>query len=52
MEEKKKEFGENTIESGEEISPLKIFISQFNDFLIYMLVFAALLSIAVPAARP
>ncbi len=41
------EHGENKIESGEEIHPLKIFISQFNDFLIYLLVIAAILSLGV-----
>ncbi|MFB6116020.1 MAG: cation-translocating P-type ATPase [Candidatus Nanosalina sp.] len=41
------EQGRNAISSGEEISPLKIFISQFHDFLIYLLIAAALVSIGI-----
>jgi Ca2+-transporting ATPase len=41
------QFGENEIEEGEEISPLEIFVSQFQDFLIYLLILAAVLSLAV-----
>ncbi|MFB6190768.1 MAG: cation-translocating P-type ATPase, partial [Candidatus Nanohaloarchaea archaeon] len=40
-------YGENSIRQGEEVSPLKIFLSQFQGFLIYLLVFAALLSLGV-----
>ncbi|KAB1185399.1 MULTISPECIES: cation-translocating P-type ATPase [Haloferax] len=41
------EYGPNEIHKGDDISPLEIFISQFKDFLIYLLVFAAVLSLAV-----
>ncbi|MFB6155349.1 MAG: cation-translocating P-type ATPase [Haloferacaceae archaeon] len=40
-------FGENEIEEHDEISPLDIFVSQFQDSLIYLLVLAAMLSLAV-----
>ena len=39
--------GENRIESGDSTSPLKIFISQFQDNLIYLLMAAALLSVGI-----
>lgn len=42
-----KEYGENELREGEDISPLGIFISQFQDTLIYLLMLAALLSLAV-----
>jgi len=41
------EYGPNEIREAEAISPLKIFLSQFQDFLIYLLVLAALLSLGV-----
>ncbi|KAB1190587.1 HAD-IC family P-type ATPase [Haloferax sp. MBLA0076] len=41
------EYGPNEIQREDEISPLEIFISQFEDFLIYLLFFAAGLSLAV-----
>jgi Ca2+-transporting ATPase len=41
------EYGPNEIREGEETSMLEIFLSQFRDFLIYLLIFAALLSLAV-----
>ncbi|KTG13371.1 cation-translocating P-type ATPase [Haloferax profundi] len=41
------EYGPNEIQREDEISPLEIFISQFQDFLIYLLFFAAGLSLAV-----
>ena len=44
---KLEENGLNAIESGEEISPLKIFLSQFQNFLIYLLIGAALISVGV-----
>ncbi|AZH24814.1 cation-translocating P-type ATPase [Haloplanus aerogenes] len=44
---RREEYGPNEIREGEEISPLKIFLSQFQDFLIYLLVLAALLSLGV-----
>ncbi|MFC7203292.1 cation-translocating P-type ATPase [Haloferax namakaokahaiae] len=40
-------FGPNEIRSTDSISPLTLFVSQFRDFLIYILVFAALLSLGV-----
>jgi Ca2+-transporting ATPase len=40
-------YGPNEISEGEEISPLDIFVSQFQDVLIYLLIFAAFLSLAV-----
>jgi len=40
-------YGPNEIREGDEISPLGIFVSQFQDVLIYILIFAALLSLAV-----
>ena len=49
------EYGPNQIRRGESVSPLSIFVSQFQDFLIYLLVFAALLSLAVgflPGTEP
>ncbi|MFB6192991.1 MAG: HAD-IC family P-type ATPase, partial [Candidatus Nanohaloarchaea archaeon] len=39
--------GMNEIKSDEEVSPLKIFVSQFQDFLIYLLLAAALLSVGI-----
>jgi Ca2+-transporting ATPase len=41
------EYGPNEIREEEEISPLQIFLDQFRDFLIYLLIFAAFISIAV-----
>lgn len=41
------EYGPNELEQGESVSPLELFIDQFRDFLIYLLVGAAVLSIAV-----
>ncbi len=52
---RRREQGPNRIRSGEEISPLAIFADQFRDFLIYLLVLAAVLSVAVgfmPDADP
>ena len=40
-------YGYNSIESSDSISPAKIFISQFQDALVYMLIAAALISIGV-----
>lgn len=39
--------GKNVIESGGSISPIKIFISQFQDFLIYLLIISALLAVGI-----
>lgn len=41
------EHGRNEIRKGREISALRILIEQFNDFLIYVLLAAAVLSVAV-----
>ncbi|WP_135667105.1 cation-translocating P-type ATPase [Halorhabdus rudnickae] len=41
------EYGPNEIRDDEEISPLAIFVDQFRDVLIYLLIFAALISLAV-----
>ncbi|MFB6099792.1 MAG: cation-translocating P-type ATPase [Candidatus Nanohalobium sp.] len=44
VERRREKYGENNIRSSEDISPLRIFFSQFNDFLIYLLIAAALFS--------
>lgn len=36
--------GPNTIERKKKVSPLKIFLAQFNDFIIWVLIFAAAIS--------
>ncbi|MFB6242238.1 MAG: cation-translocating P-type ATPase [Candidatus Nanosalina sp.] len=41
------EEGPNEIEEGEEVHPLEIFLGQFKDFLIYLLFFAAFVSVAI-----
>ncbi|MEF8757223.1 MAG: cation-translocating P-type ATPase, partial [Halobacteriales archaeon] len=41
------EYGPNEIREEEPISPLEIFVDQFRDFLIYLLIFAAIVSLAV-----
>ncbi|MFC6942461.1 cation-translocating P-type ATPase [Salinirubellus sp. GCM10025818] len=46
-ERRLEEYGPNEIRREEEISAVKIFLSQFQDFLIYILVLAALLSLGV-----
>jgi Ca2+-transporting ATPase len=46
-EKRLKDEGKNVIESNEEVSPLEIFLDQFNDFLIYLLIAAALVSLGV-----
>lgn len=46
-EKRLEEHGKNQIDSGESTSPLKIFISQFQDNLIYLLIAAGLLSIGI-----
>ncbi|WP_410767418.1 cation-translocating P-type ATPase [Haloferax sp. DFSO60] len=40
-------FGPNEIRSTDSVSPFALFVAQFQDFLIYILVFAALLSLGV-----
>ncbi|QKQ98716.1 HAD-IC family P-type ATPase [Candidatus Nanohaloarchaea archaeon] len=46
-EKRLEEEGANEIEKGEEVHPLEIFLGQFKDFLIYLLFFAAIVSIAI-----
>ena len=46
-EKRLEKYGENSIESGNEVSPFKIFVSQFQDFLIYLLIAAALVSVGI-----
>ena len=49
------EYGENRIEEKEPVSPVKIFINQFNDNLIFLLMFALILSLAIgflPGQQP
>lgn len=46
-ESKIEEYGRNVIESGDEINPIEIFIDQYRDFLVYLLFFAALVSLGV-----
>jgi Ca2+-transporting ATPase len=41
------EHGKNEIRREESVSPIRLFLGQFNDFLIYLLVVAALVSIGV-----
>ncbi len=41
------EYGKNEIEKEEEISPVEIFLDQFKDFLIWILLAAAIISFAV-----
>ena len=41
------EYGPNEIASDEHISPVRIFVSQFQDWLIYLLLAAAVLSVGV-----
>ncbi|GKZ14705.1 cation-transporting P-type ATPase [Haladaptatus sp. T7] len=53
--ERLSEFGPNRIREDEAVSPYELFLAQFQDFLIYLLILAALLSIAVgllPGATP
>jgi Ca2+-transporting ATPase len=41
------EYGPNEIREGESVSPLELFVEQFRDVLIYLLILAAGLSLAV-----
>ncbi|MDY6769440.1 MAG: HAD-IC family P-type ATPase, partial [Candidatus Nanohaloarchaea archaeon] len=41
------EHGRNEIQKGEEVHPLRIFIGQFTDFLILLLVVAAVVSVGI-----
>jgi len=46
-ESRLEEHGKNEIHEGEDVSPVELFVSQFRDVLIYILIFAALLSLAI-----
>ncbi len=46
-EKRLKKYGKNEIEKEEEISPIQIFLDQFKDFLIWILLAAAIISFAV-----
>ncbi|MFT4892944.1 MAG: Ca2+-transporting ATPase [Candidatus Nanohaloarchaea archaeon] len=45
--ERREEYGENKIKNENTVSPVKIFLGQFNDFLIYILILAAALSLGI-----
>lgn len=47
VQKRLEEQGKNVIEDEDSTSPLKIFISQFQGFLIYLLMLAALLSLGI-----
>ncbi len=40
-------YGRNELEEEDEVSPVRLFLSQFHDFLIYLLILAAIVSLAV-----
>ncbi|MCH8328935.1 MAG: calcium-translocating P-type ATPase, PMCA-type [Nanoarchaeota archaeon] len=44
-EERLKKYGFNEIKQGKKISPIKIFLNQFNNVIIYILIFALAVSI-------
>ncbi|MDY6761596.1 MAG: cation-transporting P-type ATPase [Candidatus Nanohaloarchaea archaeon] len=46
-EHRLEEYGRNEIEEEDSISPVRLFLSQFHDFLIYLLILAAVVSLAV-----
>ncbi|MBY6293973.1 HAD-IC family P-type ATPase [Nanohaloarchaea archaeon H01] len=46
-EQRQEKYGKNKIEDEDSTSPLKIFVSQFQDFLIYILILAAVLSLGI-----
>ncbi len=46
-ERRQEKHGKNEIEEGEKISPLKILLEQFQDFLIWILIIAAIISFVV-----
>ncbi len=47
VEQRLEEYGRNELDKGESVSPLELFIDQFRDFLIYLLIGAAALSVVV-----
>jgi len=46
-EKKLEEYGKNSLKEEGNVSPVRIFISQFQDYLIYMLIIAAIISLGV-----
>jgi len=44
VEKRRKKYGLNTIQKRKKISPVKIFLSQFNDFIIWVLIAATIIS--------
>ncbi|MFW5955775.1 MAG: cation-translocating P-type ATPase [Halorhabdus sp.] len=46
-ERRREEYGPNEIREADGISPLTIFLDQFRDVLIYLLIFAAIISLAI-----
>lgn len=44
VEKKLKQFGLNVLQSKEQVSVIKIFLSQFNDFIIWVLIGATIIS--------
>ena len=47
VETRLKKYGKNKLEKTEGVSAWKIFIDQFKDFLVYLLIFAILVSLVV-----
>ncbi len=47
VKKRQEKYGKNEIEEGEKISPIRIFLDQFQDFLIWILIIAAIISFAV-----
>ncbi|MFW6375934.1 MAG: calcium-translocating P-type ATPase, PMCA-type [Thermoplasmatota archaeon] len=47
VKRRQEKYGKNELEEGEKISPVKIFLEQFQDFLIWILIIAAIISFAV-----
>lgn len=47
-----KEYGPNKLEAGKRINPFKLFLSQFNDVLVIILLIAAAVSLAVSYIAP
>ncbi|MCE7936249.1 cation-translocating P-type ATPase [Candidatus Saccharibacteria bacterium CPR2] len=45
--QRQKKFGKNELKTAKKISPLKLFLSQFNDVLIFVLIAAATVSLGI-----
>lgn len=43
-ERRLKKYGQNVLEQKEKISPIRIFLQQFNDFIIWVLIAATAIS--------